>query len=163
LAWNPKGGDAKSAVVNTINANTASTGPPPPYAPTAAQLDAIASKSDQKPSAAGLLDELSKGTTGLRKVDKSEMTHKNPDLRAGSVVKATEKPAVVPKAGNNAPKGPPKLALEGNKWVVENHHNNSEVVIDKTELRHVVYIYNCHNSTIKINGKVNAVTVGILY
>jgi adenylyl cyclase-associated protein len=30
-------------------------------------------------------------TSGLRKVDKSEMTHKNPNLRASSVVKAEEK------------------------------------------------------------------------
>ncbi len=88
------------------------------------------------------------------------MTHKNPELRAGSVVKAAENPDSAPKA-SNASKGPSKLALEGNKWVVENHFNNNEVVIDQTELRHVVYIYNCQNSTIKINGKVNAVTVGI--
>jgi hypothetical protein len=32
-------------------------------------------------------------TAHLKKVDKSQMTHKNPELRASSVVKAAEKPA----------------------------------------------------------------------
>jgi adenylyl cyclase-associated protein len=161
LSWNAKGGDAKSAPAASAPVATpapSAGGPPPPPAPTAAQLEAFSG--DKKPAAANLLGELSKGTSGLRKVDKSEMTHKNPELRAGSVVKAVEKPVAVPKA--TATKGPPKLALEGNKWVVENHVGNNEVVIDGVELRHVVYIYNCHNSTIKINGKVNAVTIGTL-
>ena len=37
---------------------------------------------------------LNKGnvTAGLRKVDKSEMTHKNPELRAGSIVKISDTP-----------------------------------------------------------------------
>jgi adenylyl cyclase-associated protein len=72
-----------------------SGGPPPPAAPTAAQLEALPRAQESKPapaSAANILGELSKGTGGLRKVDKSEMTHKNPELRATSVVPAaTEK------------------------------------------------------------------------
>jgi hypothetical protein len=42
--------------------------------------------------AAAVFAELNRGedvTKGLRKVDKSEMTHKNPALRAGSVVPAS--------------------------------------------------------------------------
>lgn len=67
--------------------------PPPPPAPTAAQLESFSTPSKPAaPNPADLLGELSKGTSGLRKVDKSEMTHKNPELRAGSVVKAVEKP-----------------------------------------------------------------------
>lgn len=70
----------------------ASAGPPPPPAPTAAQLEALSGAKESKPAApstANLLGELSKGTSGLRKVDKSEMTHKNPELRATSVVPAS--------------------------------------------------------------------------
>jgi adenylyl cyclase-associated protein len=71
------------------------SGGPPPPAPTAAQLEALSRAQESKPapaSAANVLGELSKGTGGLRKVDKSEMTHKNPELRATSVVPAaTEK------------------------------------------------------------------------
>ena len=33
------------------------------------------------------------------------------------------------------------------------------MVVEETELRHVVYIYNCQNSTITVKGKVNAITL----
>jgi adenylyl cyclase-associated protein len=72
-----------------------------------------------------------------------------------------------------AVKAPPKLALEGNKWVIvsnfiihqclnfqENYSKDNAIVIDKAELKHVVYIYNCEGSTIQIKGKVNAITIG---
>ena len=45
---------------------------------------------------AAVFAELNRGeevTKGLRKVDKNEMTHKNPALRAGSVVPASTVPA----------------------------------------------------------------------
>ena len=68
-------------------------------------------------------------TKGLRKVDKSEMTHKNPSLRAGSVVPATvgassagspaaKKPARPTKPHALAGKKPTKFVLEGNKWLI---------------------------------------------
>lgn len=47
--------------------------------------------------------------------------------------------------------------------MIENQNNNNNVVVEKTDIRHVVYVYNCQNSTIKINGKVNAVTLGELF
>ena len=52
------------------------------------------------------------------------------------VAAAPTKPTAAP------PKGPPKCALEGNKWVIENQSNNTNLVIDKAEIRHVVYVYN---------------------
>ena len=58
------------------------------------------------------------------------------------------------------PQGPPKFELQGNKWVVENQINQQNLVISGTELRHVVYIYNCQNCAIQVKGKVNAVTMG---
>lgn len=89
------------------------------------------------------------------------MTHKNPELRASGVVKAVASP-VTPVAKNIVPKGPPKLQLDGNKWAVENHHNaTAPIVIEGVEIRHVVYIFNCSNSTIQIKGKVNTVTLGM--
>ena len=74
-----------------IKSIAVSGGPQPPPAPTADQLEALSNAKESKPAtpkAANLLGELSKGTSGLRKVDKSEMTHKNPELRATSVVPA---------------------------------------------------------------------------
>lgn len=37
--------------------------------------------------------------------------------------------------------------------------NNKEIVIKETELKQLVYIYNCSNSTIQIHGKINAISI----
>ena len=59
---------------------------------------------------------------GLRKVTDNMKTHKNPELRASSVVKADAvKPTAKapPKYGSStSTKKPPVLALQGKKWVV---------------------------------------------
>jgi hypothetical protein len=36
------------------------------------------------------------------------------------------------------------------KWVVEHHSGNREIVIERTDPRHAVYIFNCHNSVIQV-------------
>ena len=82
LYWNPKGGDAAAAKP----AATTATAPTPAQSVTAA-----ASAAPAKP-VVDITAELGKGTSGLKKVDKSQMTHKNPELRGTSVVKATDKP-----------------------------------------------------------------------
>lgn len=102
LSWNPKGGDAKSFKSTNVNEKTTASiaapglPPPPPPPPTASQLEAFASKSApaKPPANASLFAELNKAnvTANLRKVDKSEMTHKNPALRkVGTVSEATSK------------------------------------------------------------------------
>lgn len=62
-------------------------GPPPPPPPPAAGAPVPTTG-----GAAAVFAELNRGedvTKGLRKVDKSEMTHKNPALRASSTVPAS--------------------------------------------------------------------------
>lgn len=152
VTWNAKGAEAKTFV---------GAATPAPAAATPAPAATSAPVPTQSP-VANLLGELSGATSGLKKVDKSQMTHKNPELRGSSIVKADaiQPKAAAPKFGAAAkPAAPPKLALEGNKWVVENFNGNNEIVIDKAELKHTVYIYNVQNSTILIKGKVNAVSV----
>jgi adenylyl cyclase-associated protein len=87
------------------------------------------------------------------------MTHKNPELRASSVVKAKdEAPAPKPIAsGKTVSKAPPKFALEGNRWCVENQDNQRELVITDIDPKNIVYIGNCVNCTIQVKGKANAV------
>ena len=105
----------------------------------------------------GLFSELNKGgdiTSGLKKVEKSQMTHKNPELRASGVVKAVEKEQTV--QGN---KKPAVFELQGSKWVVENQVGNKELVISDVNLKQVVYIFNCQNSVVQIKGKVNSVSL----
>ena len=61
---------------------------------------------------------------GLKKVTDDMKTHKNPELRQSSVVKASD---VKPKATSSGPKfgaaaataaKPPKLEFQSNKWIV---------------------------------------------
>jgi len=140
LAWNPKGGDA-------TNAKTAAPAPAPAAAAAAAPTAA-------KADASKLFAELNRGegvTSGLRKVDPSERKQKP----VSNVVKAsatTTKPTEVSSK-------PSRQVLEGNKWSIENFVGNKSIVIENTEIRHLVYIYNCIDSTIQIKGKVNAITI----
>jgi adenylyl cyclase-associated protein len=45
------------------------------------------------------------------------------------------------------------------KWVVEHHRGDREIVVDKTDPKHTVYVYNCHDCVVQVRGKVNAVSV----
>lgn len=57
---------------------------------------------------------------GLKKVTDDMKTHKNPELRASSIVKTSDKPKTTsaPKYGASAVKKPPQTKLDGNKWLV---------------------------------------------
>ena len=65
---------------------------------------------------------LTLSSLGLRKVTKDMQTHKNPELRASSVVKATDVKkgtSSAPKYGSAAQtKKPPVCELQGKKWIV---------------------------------------------
>lgn len=142
LVWNPKGTDF---ALPSANYQAKSQ----PAAPVAASAPAATSAPSGAP-AANPFAQL--GSVSLRKVEKSEMTHKNPELRANQPVKTAEK------AVKAAFSSPPKCALEGNKWAIE-YQQNATLTIEP-EMHHVVYVYKCINTTIEIKGKVNAVTLG---
>lgn len=61
-------------------------------------------------------------TSGLRKVAKSEMTHKNPALRQGATVSTSiAKPAsstTTLQSQAPVPQKTPKKELDGNKWII---------------------------------------------
>jgi adenylyl cyclase-associated protein len=145
IPWNPKG-PAAADVAKDIPvsgapppAPAAATGPPaggaPPPPPPPGPPPVIQIK-DQKAEAptsgsglSAVFSELNKGsdvTKGLRKVDKSEMTHKNPSLRTSSTVPDGESaargkspaPARKPKPESMRVKKPPKMELDGNKWTI---------------------------------------------
>jgi adenylyl cyclase-associated protein len=84
-----------------------------------------------------VFSDLNKGeavTKGLRKVSASEMTHKNPSLRAGATVptrsdsqssvssvnrgKSPAPPGKKPKPESMRTKKPPVKRLDGNKWFI---------------------------------------------
>lgn len=101
-------------------------GPPPPPPPPSSSGPSASSAASAAGGQAALLAALNRGgavTSGLKKVDASQMTHKNPELRQSSVVAEKKAPpAIAPKPGagaGQAPKKPPRFELEdGNKWLV---------------------------------------------
>lgn len=153
LEWNASGGDAAAAA--------------PAAAPAPAAAKPVAANPTIATGAAkgGLFAELSKGgavTSGLKKVDKSEMTHKNPGLRKTAVVSAgaTAKKAPAKVFGSAAAKVyDPVFELQGKKWVVEHQKDNRSIVIEAEGVNQLVYIYKCTGSTIQIKGKVAAITM----
>ncbi|VDB95717.1 unnamed protein product [Peniophora sp. CBMAI 1063] len=174
LVWNPKGmsvADFKaSSSASAAPAGGAPPPPPPPPPPTApAAPPPPASGASPAGGIGAVFADLNKGsdvTKGLRKVDKSEMTHKNPALRASSTVPAASPPPSSTAAKPKKPvkpsalhaKKPPKFALEGNKWLVENQEGET-LTIEETERSQVVNLYACTKTTVIIKGKINAITL----
>ncbi|GAA6037098.1 hypothetical protein JCM8097_008731 [Rhodosporidiobolus ruineniae] len=176
LSWNPKGADPTTYKLPSSSAPSASAGgpppppPPPPPGPPAPPPPPPASSAAAPAAAAGdmssVFAQLNQGegvTKGLKKVDKSEMTHKNPELRAtGAVpsgVGAGKGPQKPPKPSAIQQKKPAKTELDGNKWNIENHENNQAIVLENTELNHIVNVFNVKASIIQIKGKINAVSL----
>jgi len=87
------------------------------------------------------------------------MTHKNPELRATSVVPAAAAPKDRENPKDAASDKPAKFALEGQKWAVEYQKNSQPLTIENAEAKHSVYIYKCINTTVVIKGKVNQITL----
>ncbi|POS79748.1 hypothetical protein DHEL01_v201879 [Diaporthe helianthi] len=149
----------------------AAGGPPPPPPPGPPPVLQIKEHKEAPKTAASGLDavfsELNKGeavTAGLRKVDRSEMTHKNPSLRASSTVSDMSRgkspaPGKKPKPESMRAKKPPVKIFEGNKWTIENFEKEANPIEIEASLAHSILISRCNNSTIIVKGKANAVTI----
>ncbi|KNE67855.1 hypothetical protein AMAG_12572 [Allomyces macrogynus ATCC 38327] len=150
LTWNAEGVDLKTAL-DQVKAGSAaagsSRGSRSPAGPPAPDMGSVFAQ----------LNVGSAITAGLKKVDKSQMTHKNPELRAGGVVKSTEKAA--PAAAPAAKKKPARMTHEGAKWIVEYYDGVHDLVIEDTNLKTVVYMYGCTNTTLQVKGKINSIAI----
>lgn len=181
ITWNAQGATVqevvKAASTSAAPASApappppAAGGPPPPPPPGPPPVLQINEKKDAPKPAAGGLDavfsELNKGeavTAGLRKVDRSEMTHKNPSLRASSTVSDASRgkspaPGKKPKPESMRAKKPPVKSFEGNKWTIENYEKEANPIEIEASLSHSILISRCNNTTIVVKGKANAVTI----
>ncbi|KAF8682381.1 Cyclase-associated protein [Rhizoctonia solani] len=171
LAWNPKGGDAAQFKSASAPAAGGAPPPPPPPPPPAGvpppPAPAASAPAPAVPDTSAVFAQINQGadiTKGLRKVNKDEMTHKNPALRASGTVPTTSgagarRPSKPAKPAALQTKKPPKMELSGNKWSIENYENESGVVVENTEISHVINVFNCKNTTIQIKGKVNGVVL----
>lgn len=194
LTWNNNGIDAEDALKQvqagsaapTPRASVAVPGggpppPPPPPLPSAEQLNGGPPPPPLPSSGAGakggdmsqVFSQLNQGesvTSGLRKVDKSEMTHKNPSLRAASTVPQRsssqsssgrgKSPIPARKPESLKAKKPSRKELDGSKWIVENFENTGNDIIEiPAELNHSILISRCSKCVIKVVGKANAISV----
>lgn len=175
LSWNTKGisVDAyKAAASGTPPSQSSSSTPsaplPPPPPPPPPAMTMPASVSDATQAGGGVsavFAQLNRGeevTKGLRKVDSSEMTHKNPALRAGGAVgggASTKKPVRPSKPQSLAGKKPAKFVLEGSKWVIEYQENEHSLAVEDAGLSQSINLFGCKNCTVVVKGKVNAVTI----
>jgi len=144
------------------SAGAGPSGPPPPPAPAPIAVSAVSGAGDSRTALLAEINAVKERqgggkTEGLKHVTKDMKSKSLP--KADAPVPTKSAPSAAKKTTAKAPSGPPKLALEGNKWVVENHHSNKNVVIDNPEPKQTVYIYKCEDSVIQIKGKINAITM----
>jgi adenylyl cyclase-associated protein len=198
LTWNQKDGVDCLEALKQIQSGTATPkasaqtpagGPPPPPPPPLPVFDnnGVPAPPPPPPGAApstksgggdmgAVFDQINSGssiTSHLKKVDKSQMTHKNPSLRAGSHVPERtssqssagsrgKSPVPNKKPDSMRTKKPGKKELDGNKWLVENFDNSGspgEIVEIKAELNHSILISRCTKTVIKVEGKANAISI----
>ncbi|CAG8436795.1 22196_t:CDS:2 [Rhizophagus irregularis] len=140
LVWNPKGTNPKNFVGRKPSTSSSSFKMSAPSAPPRDRADM-----------SSVFAELNKGeaiTSGLKKVDKSQMTHKNPNLRTSAVVsdvgvkkKPPKGPTAPPKPASLSLKKQPKKDLNGNKWSIENYENDTNIIVEDTLISQTVYIF----------------------
>ncbi|XP_062291297.1 adenylyl cyclase-associated protein 2 [Scomber scombrus] len=165
LVWSKTGPIAPSSVFIAPTTSAAPCPPPPPPpGPPPVFTDDDSQPKSGSPAAphSALFAQLNQGmniTKGLKHVSDDKKTHKNPNLRS------QETPTKNRKSGSgNSPraavqKKTPLLELEGKKWRVENFEQNHDLVIEETELKQVVYIFGCNNSTVQVKGKINSIII----
>lgn len=170
LAWNAEGkplAETASAELKDAPAPSpgpaAAGGPPPPPPPPPANLFEESKSSGGMTAVFADLNQGSSVTSGLKKVDKSQMTHKNPELRklAGLVTKPT--PPKKPTTLSSVPKKKParKEFIDGSKWIIENftEADAPEPIVLEVERTHSVFIGNTSGITVQLKGKGNAVSL----
>lgn len=153
LAWNPKGGDAKSAKPTTSSE-------PKKEEP---KKEEPKKKSDTPIPGKGLFAQLNSIGSGdtklaLHKVEASEKTKNRKPEEKISVVSET-KPKVVKKSRITGTAI--KELREGTKWYVENHEGEGKLQLEVqiTSTKESVYIRHVDNAFVIIKGKFNSVVM----
>lgn len=159
--WNAKGKPLAEVLAG------ASSAPAPPPPPPAGLFDEPPQAAGPGGSGAGMgavFADLNKGenvTSGLRKVDKSQMTHKNPALREKRPPPPKKPQSLAAKPPAAKPKKSPRMELVDTKWIIE-HYTSLDVsgpLTVEVTMQQLVFIGNTDGVTVQIKGKGNAVLV----
>ena len=160
LVWSLKGCDLSECV----SASGPACGAPPPPPPPMPALSACPNNAgDVTELRSALMKDLNVGTDitkGLRKVTAAQQTHKNPELRNEQrPVSAAAQPVQQPTKTLKDITHPPKLCLEGRKWLVEYQTDEKSLTIQVNEMSESVHLYKCKNILLQIKGKANSLIV----
>lgn len=156
LVWNMNGCDFSECV-----SNTCSNIPPPPMPPPMPTLSSSTNNNaDVAEIRSALMKDLNVGTDitkSLRKVTPNQQTHKNQDLRnqpglTSKTPATTQQPIKTLKDITH----PPKLCLEGRKWLVEYQVDEKNLTIKVNEMSESIHLYKCKNIVLQISGKANS-------
>ncbi|KAJ2852761.1 F-actin-capping protein subunit alpha [Coemansia brasiliensis] len=174
VVWNPHGGEPEQAIQSIKSgsgqptaSSSASVPPPPPPLPTAEQMaefesEGAGAEKDDGSARGALFADLNKGsdiTSGLRKVSKDQMTHKNPALRSTRPVKVPANTAADSRpTATTTTSRPKRMELQNDKWFVENY-GTEHITIEATATKQTVYMYNCKGTTLDIKNKINSVAI----
>ncbi|XP_042362745.1 adenylyl cyclase-associated protein 2 isoform X2 [Plectropomus leopardus] len=165
LAWSKSGPIAPPSLFDTPSAPSCPPPPPPPPPgppPVFTDDDSQPQATNTAAQHSALFAQLNQGmdiTKGLKHVSDEKKTHKNPNLRSHAAPTKTKSPATVNSSKAAVQKRPPLLELEGKKWRVENFEQKHDLIIEETELKHVVYVFGCNNSTVQVKGKINSIII----
>lgn len=138
--------------------------PPPPPPPRTGKADGV-SMDDSAGALFAEINALAENgiRSSLKKATKGPVENKDDTNKKGisSTSKSDEKKQRVPMKKVIDLGGEAKCALSGKKWTIEyqNGANGDNAVSIDTDLKQTVYVYKCHDSLIKINGKVNAIVL----
>uniref|UniRef100_A0A8C9XKV6 Adenylyl cyclase-associated protein n=1 Tax=Sander lucioperca TaxID=283035 RepID=A0A8C9XKV6_SANLU len=163
LVWSKSGPIAPPSLYDPPRAPSCPPPPPPPGPPP------VFTDDDSKPQAGSVLAQhselfaqLNQGmdiTKGLKHISDDKKTHKNPNLRSQTTPTKTKSPGTVNSPKAAIQKKTPLLELEGKKWRVEYFEQKHDLMIEETELKQVVYVFGCNNSTLQIKGKINSIII----
>ncbi|XP_020562995.1 adenylyl cyclase-associated protein 2 isoform X2 [Oryzias latipes] len=163
LVWSKTGPIAPTSILDFTSPCPPPPPPPPPGPPP------VLSDDDGKPHGDGaaaqhseLFAQLNQGvgiTKGLKHVKDEQKTHKNPNLKGQASPTTSNTPSPANPSTATIHKRSPLLELEGKKWRVEHFEQKHDLVIEETELKQVVYVFSCNNTTLQVKGKINSIIV----
>ena len=87
------------------------------------------------------------------------MTHKNPELKASSLVQAKQSGLDSMKSDVTIPKKESVFLLEKKRWRVEHFEGKKDIVVEPTETSQTLYAFNCSKCTIRVANKINSITL----